>query len=404
MALVIDAQIAGISGDMMLCSLVHMGADESKIVSALRRTASKVPQTKLDDIGFERVKRHGLEATALRIEISQDTHSCDASKLDQYIVEAAKSENLSAQAKEFAASAISTLITAESKVHGVPYSSVHLHEAASFDTVVDIVGTAIALDNLDLFSERITCTPVAVGGGLFEFSHGTASNPAGAILEILCGKNIEICGGPINSELTTPTGASILVNLASACERFYQPISPTMIGYGAGSTEHAGFANVLKLVRGNAASSLSTDTVKVLETNLDDVTGELLSHVIDALMKHGARDVTVSPGVTKKGRPTSLVTVICDTHSYDAVLSTLINETGTLGVRVRDSARVIAQRDSKTAELTIEGKQFKVRYKTSNAQTLKMEHDDVARVASELNVPLRHAQRLLDDAISGELH
>lgn len=400
MPLVIDAQIAGISGDMLLCSLVHMGADASKISSALRRAASNMPGQRILDIGFERVKKHGLESTRLVLEMSRDLVRGDASAIEDRISKIVDSEGLSADAGSFARASIGTLIDAESSVHGVERKSVHLHEAASLDTVVDIVGTAIALDDLGLFSERIVCTPVAVGGGTLTFSHGTTSNPAGAILEILRGRNIEICGGPTDVELTTPTGASMLVNLASECARFYPPMSPTQVGYGAGSADHEGFANVLKVVWGSADSALAEGTVRVLETNLDDVTGEVIAHVIDALMRRGALDVTVSPGITKKGRPTSLVTVMCDADSYGVVLSTLIDETGTLGVRVRDSARVVVHRASEKTSVTVGGRTFEVRYKTALGRA-KIEHDDVARVASDLGVPLWRARSMLDDAMAG---
>ena len=403
MTLVIDASTAGISGDMLLCSLVHMGADSAKIESALRRAADRIPDVQLGDFGFEHVKRRGLASIALRLEISRDAYWNNASEITRHLVESAKSENLSSKAKTFIESSINTLITAESKVHGVSNSSVHLHEAASFDTIIDILGTGIALDDLDIFSESIFCTPVAVGGGTIEFSHGIASNPAPAILEILKNQNIEICGGPVNSELCTPTGASMLVNLAMSCKRIYPPMSPTMMGYGAGSKEYKEFSNVLKLVRGNTISSLSFDTVRVLETNLDDVTGELLGHVIDMLMQRGAYDVTVSAAVTKKGRPTSLVTVMCDANHYDEVLSCLIDETGTLGVRVRDSERIVVQRDSKIADITINDHNFKIRYKTTNTNVLKVEHDDVARVSSDLKITLQQARKLLDNAIHGDL-
>ncbi len=401
MALVIDAQVAGISGDMLLCSLVHMGADPARIESALMRAASGLQGEEVKGISFERVRRHGLEATALRVDSSGAPHSRAASELAAHIASSAASCKISGHAASFASQSVQTLIAAESAVHGVGASSVHLHEAAGVDTLIDILGTAIALDDLGILSERITCTPVAVGGGLLEFSHGVASNPAGAILEIFRRRGIEIRGGPADVELTTPTGASMLVNLASSCERFYPPLSPTGIGYGAGSAEHDAFANVLKVVRGTESAALAADTVRVLETNLDDVTGELLGHVIDELMRKGAHDVTVSPAVTKKGRPASLLTAICDARSYDDVLRALVEETGTLGVRVRDSNRVIARRDSATVRVTVEGRQFDVRHKAARGGIPKVEHDDVARVASELGMPLRRARRLLDDAVSG---
>ena len=138
------------------------------------------------------------------------------------------------------------LINAESNVHGESESSVHFHEASSIDTVVDIIGTAIALDDLNLFHEEIFCSYVAIGGGTVSFSHGTTSNPAYAITEIFKNSNIIVTGGPVSEELTTPTGASILVNLASSCKEFFVDMSIDSVGYGSGTKEFDNFANVLK--------------------------------------------------------------------------------------------------------------------------------------------------------------
>lgn len=398
MTLVIDAQIAGISGDMMLCSLVHMGANASRIESAIKNAASK-SDANLNDVGFDKVKRNGLEATALRLDVTDQKSTRNAVDLRKCILDAVESEGLSQKAKTFAASSMDTLVAAESKVHGVEPSSVHLHEASSFDTIADILGTALALDDLCLFDERIVCTPVAVGGGTLTFSHGTTSNPASAILEILRCKGIQICGGPVDSELATPTGASMLVSLNPTCSRFYPPISPTSIGYGAGKADHKGFSNVLKMVQGKDADSFSTDRVRVLETSLDDVTGELVGHVIDELMRRGAKDVTVGPAITKKGRPTSLVTVICDASTYEDVVTALIRETGTLGVRVRDSERIVIERSLHTADVEIRGHKFKIGYKAASTRPPKAEHDDVAHVAAKLGITLHEARRLVDAAI-----
>lgn len=401
MALVIDAQVAGISGDMLLCSLVHMGADASRIESGVVRAASGLGGEELRGVSFERVRRCGLEATALRVDSSGAPHSRSASELEARIVSSAAECSLSAPAAKFAASSARTLIAAESAVHGVEASSVHLHEAAGVDTLVDILGTAIALDDLGVLPGRVVCTPVAVGGGLLEFSHGIASNPAGAILEIFRGRGIEMRGGPTDSELTTPTGASMLVSLAGECARFYPPLRPVAVGYGAGSADHKGFPNALKAVRGEEGAALASDTVRVLETNVDDVSGDAMAHAIGALMASGALDVTVSPGVTKKGRPCSLVSVICGAESYDAVLRTLMDETGTLGVRVRDAERVIARRDSATTRVSVGGRDFEVRHKAAQGAPPRVEHDDVARVASSLGIPLAQARRMLDAAVQG---
>lgn len=401
MTLVIDAQVAGISGDMLLCSLVHMGADASRVESGVMRAASRLGGEELRGVSFERVRRCGLEATALRVESSGAPHSRAASELEAHIVSSTAECSLSAPAAEFAAASARTLIAAESAVHGVEASSVHLHEAAGVDTLVDILGTAIALDDLGVLPGRVVCTPVAVGGGLLEFSHGIASNPAGAILEIFRGRGIEVRGGPAASELTTPTGASMLVSLAGECARFYPPLCPVAVGYGAGSADHKGFPNALKAVRGEEAGALATDTVRVLETNVDDVPGDVMAHAIGELMARGALDVTVSPAVTKKGRPTSLVSVICGAGEYADVLQTLMAETGTLGVRVRDAERVTARREESTARVSVGGREFEVRHKAAAGAPPRVEHDDVARVAAALGIPLARARRLLDAGVAG---
>ena len=166
-------------------------------------------------------------------------------------------------AKQFAISSIETLIKAESKIHGGTLSLVHLHEVSSIDTVVDILGTAIALDDLKILNDEIISTPVAVGGGSLTFSHGTTSNPTNAILEILKNSGITISGGQIKDELTTPTGASLLVNLTKTCFDYYPKMKIDSIGYGAGTKNFDGFSNVLRVVKGEKTKNYEHDVVQI---------------------------------------------------------------------------------------------------------------------------------------------
>ena len=157
-----------------------------------------------------------------------------------------------------------------------PLSSIHFHEASSIDTVIDIIGTAVALDDLKLLDDEIVTTPVAVGGGTLTFSHGTTSNPASAILEIFRDSNIVISGGQVKEELTTPTGASMLSSITKTCMDYYPKMKIKSIGYGAGKKNFDGFSNVLKIVVGEKSTEFQHDIVNVLETNVDDVSGEIL--------------------------------------------------------------------------------------------------------------------------------
>ena len=295
---------------------------------------------------------------------------------------------------------INTLISAESKVHGESESSVHFHEAASIDTVVDILGTAIALDDLNLFRDEIICSPVAIGGGTVTFSHGKSSNPAYAILEIFKHSEIIIQGGIITEELTTPTGASILVNLAKTCSEFYPPMKINSVGYGAGSKDFGGFSNVLKIVNGKTKINLVKDTVQILETNVDDVSGEVLGNMIEKIMSNGAKDVTITSGITKKGRPTQLISVICDSESMNSILELLVTETKTLGVRIRNSERYVVPRSIEHDTIEIDGHKFPVHYKMVKGHShFKIEFEDIKSISNSLNKPFHQIEDLIREKI-----
>ncbi len=399
MVLFIDCQVAGISGDMILSSLVDLGADKSKIIDGVKESANFLEGSTIKKLDFIKVQKKGKSSTQLVLEIDENIHERKASDIKKCIQSASEEIGLSDSAKEFAENSINTLITAESNVHGESESSVHFHEASSIDTVVDIIGTAIALDNLNLFAEEISCSHVAIGGGTISFSHGTTSNPAYAITEIFKNSKIIVTGGPVSEELTTPTGASILVNLVSSCNEFFVDMSIDSVGYGSGTKDFDSFANVLKIIRGKSNDALVKDTVQILETNLDDVSGEVIANTIEKLMENGAKDVTVSHAITKKGRPTQLVSVICDSDKTDLLLNLLINETRTLGVRIRTSQRYVVPRKILESEVTLENQNFTIHYKTSDLEHLKLEYEDVKSISNQLKLSFNKTEELLKEQI-----
>ena len=405
MVVVIDPQIAGISGDMLLSALVNLGADKSKIINGIKTAEKFLEGSTIKKIDFENVKKHGTDATSLVLEVEENVHERKGTEIKNCIENSLEQLNLSAKAKSFAISSIDSLIKAESKIHGYPIESVHFHEASSIDTVVDILGTAIALDDLNFFDDDIVTSPVAVGGGNVTFSHGTTSNPASAILEIFRNSNITIAGGNAKEELTTPTGASLLVSLTNECSEFYPSLQVKSIGYGAGKKDFERFSNVLKIVQGVKANSLIRDSVKILETNLDDVSGEVLGNLIEKIMSKGAKDVTISSAITKKGRPTNLVSVICDSNSVNDIMNLLIRETGTLGVRVRTSERFTVPRSIKSAPVSLEGQNFTVHYKTANndSKNFKLEFEDVKQISNLLNKSFRETGELIKSQVRKKL-
>jgi len=400
MVLMIDAQIAGISGDMILSSLVNLGANKSRVIEGIYIAESFLDNSKITNIDFISVQKNGKDATQLILEVDESIHERKATDIKHCIIESSKKIGLSESGLNFATNAINTLISAESKVHGESESSVHFHEAASIDTVVDILGTAIALDDLNLFNDEIICSPVAIGGGTITFSHGKTSNPAYAILEIFKNSEIIIQGGTITDELTTPTGASILVNLAKTCSEFYPPMKINSVGYGAGSKDFGEFSNVLKIVNGKTKINLVKDTVQVLETNVDDVSGEVLGNMIEKIMSNGAKDVTITSGITKKGRPTQLISVICDSESMNSILELLVAETKTLGVRIRNSERYVVPRSIEQETVEIDGHKFPIHYKIVKGNShFKIEFEDIKSISDSLNKPFHQIEELIREKI-----
>lgn len=402
MVLIIDPQIAGISGDMLLSALVDLGAKKSKIIEGVKVSQNFLHHSKIEKIDFKKTDKHGVSATTLVLKLDEHHHERKGVEIQNCIAKTAQKIGLSEKASKFAKNSIETLISAESKIHGTPKDSVHFHEASSIDTVIDIIGVAIALDDLNCFEHDIITMPVAVGSGTVSFSHGMVSNPAGAILGIFAKSGIVISGNNSQSELTTPTGAAMLVNLANRCAEHYPLMKIDSVGYGAGQKNFEGFSNVLKMVLGQK-SNLKLDSVSILETNVDDVSGEVLAHVIDKIMSSGAKDISVIPTLTKKGRPSHMISVICDHKNVDNLVQVLISETGTLGVRIRSSERFIVPRKIIPIKIRIRNKDFTVRCKTASKHQFKVEYDDIKSISEKLAISFKQTEELIKAEVKKQL-
>ena len=397
MVVVIDPQIAGISGDMLLSSLVDLGADKKRIIAGIKESEKFLSNSIINKIDFQKIQKHGIECLQLILEINEEPHERKGTEIKKAITDSTKALGLSDKSQIFAESCVDTLISSESKIHGIPEDFVHFHEASSIDTLVDIVGVTIALEDLGLFDEKIVCLPVSVGGGTVTFSHGTMSNPASAILEIFKNSNLIVKGNNAKEELTTPTGACILVNLTDISVEYYPSMKINSIGYGAGQKNFETFSNSLKIIRGSN-NNFDVDSVKILETNVDDVSGEILGNLIERIMTKGARDVSIYHGITKKGRPTNLVSVICDDENVDDVVDTLVLETGTLGIRLSDSNRFTVPRTSHVISLTLNDQSFKVNYKKSTFKgktDFKIEFDDLKKISNAIDKSIKETESLL---------
>jgi uncharacterized protein (TIGR00299 family) protein len=313
---------------------------------------------------------------------------------------------LSDDARNFALRTVDTLFEAEMKVHGkVDVSEVELGELGSTDTVADIVGAAAALDDLHVFpSMAVYCTPVAVGGGLFKFSHGVFQSPGPVTLEILRGSGFPMIGGPVEAELATPTGASILVNIVNKeVSRLYPNFRPRATGYGAGRRDFVEVPNILRIAIGDQIDhGLLTDGVYVLETNLDDVSGEIIGFLMERLIGEGVRDVCVVPALMKKSRPGQILKVIVDEGEVERISRMIIDETGTLGVRSYPVKRFVLSREVEPVEVQIGNIVRNVRVKVARGSdgrilNLKPEYEDVRSISIEIGKPFREVERIVTE-------
>ncbi len=397
--LVIDCAASGVAGDMILGALLDLGANLEKVNAAIKSLEKPEYGYSNIKIAVGEVMRGEFRAT--QIDVTSDSeHKKHGSELVGIIEKAAANLALSAKAKAFVSKAIRTLIEAEAGLHKTSFDDAHLHEVALVDTAAEILGAAVALEDLGLFEAKIYSTPLAVGGGTIKFSHGIVACPAPATLAILQSKNFPFHGGPIEAELATPTGASILVNLVDEPSRFYPPLVPLKVGYGAGTKEFPGMPAVLRLTMGEMVDDgLVRDEIAVLETNIDDATGEVLGYAIDKLLSEGAKDVSIIPVFTKKNRPAQIIKVIAEQKDVSHLSKVLINETGTLGVRVYYCERHIINRELYTVDLQVMGNKETVRLKVAKDTNgriirVKPEFEDLKRLAEKTGKPLRELSEL----------
>jgi pyridinium-3,5-bisthiocarboxylic acid mononucleotide nickel chelatase len=408
--IIIDPQLTGISGDMLLSSLVDCGANKNKIIKNIDKIQHYFPDTKINKIEFIKTESNGIKATRFIFDFDEKLKEKNSTDMYRIIANCCHNIELSEKAKKFAIESIKTIIKVESIIHNKEIKDLHLHESSSIDTGADLIGCATALDDLDLLNNStFYTTKVAVGGGLTKFSHGIITNPTNAILEIFKIFKLPIKGGPIQTELTTPTGASMLVNLNPEKTTNYPEFIPEKIGYGTGTKEFDGIPNILRVSIGipEFFNNIQTDFVTVLETNIDDISGEIIGNVIDKISTENpfVKDITIINGITKKNRPTYMLKVICSEDIEKDIAKTIFQETGTLGIRKSKMERYILARFNLLVPIEIEKENFVINVKISKRSNgeitnIKPEFEDVKKIADKLNYPLKRTIEIVNNLIS----
>jgi uncharacterized protein (TIGR00299 family) protein len=412
--IIIDCQIAGISGDMLLSALIDLGAERKKVIEGIYLCANHIDGCRINSVEFIKRKSKGISCTSFLFDYTEKHHSLSGSALYRKAVDCCDSLGLVSRPRAFVLNSFKSLISAESRVHGVDFDNVKLHETAGIDTLADIVGTALAMNDLDLFNCKICSTGVAVGSGVLKFSHGIIPNPGNAILEIFKGREFTLISGYLEGELTTPTGAAMLVNLSSHSVSSYPTVIPDKIGYGGGTKRNESTPNVVRILLGRNPlyQIYDSDSVYEIETNVDDLDGETVGNVIDTLYHHGAKDVILLQGITKKNRPAIIIKILSDKSHLEPVINNLFSETGTLGIRVRETNRLIIKRSICSITITINEEIFNVRIKISkdqdgNINYLKPEFEDIKYISQKLGISFKQSaimvQRKIHDSIKDEV-
>jgi len=372
---------SGISGDMTLGALVDAGValDEiSRAIDSLGLIGLKLSATE--------VRRHSLRATKIHVDCPPE----DKHRHLHHIVEMIDRSSLTDRQRATARDVFTRLAEAEARVHGTTIEKVHFHEVGAADSIADIVGAVVGFDLLGV--ERIVGSPVAVGSGKVTIAHGTVSVPAPATAELLRG--IPIASSDVPMELATPTGAALLKVMAQGFGSM-PSITIDRIGYGAGTRDVPGSANVLRLIVGQAPSdSLDTPSdVCMVETNLDDESPEVIGYCVSKLWDAGALDVYTTPIQMKKDRPGVKLSVVCRESEAPTIEHLILRETSTLGVRRWPVGRQVLPREPHTVETPWGPVQGKLARLPDGTQRFAPEYDDCRRIAREHGVPLREVYR-----------
>jgi len=312
------------------------------------------------------------------------SHSRGLTEIREVIGKAAISDT----AKKTAIAIFEALGTAEAKIHATSIERVHFHEVGAVDAMVDIVCAAVGAEALGV--DEIVCSPLNVGGGTVQCAHGTFPVPAPATVELL--KDAPVYSSGVQSELVTPTGAAIVKTLAKRFAAFPE-MKIEKSGYGAGTREFPGLPNVVRLTIGEAASTLAaktaSETVAVLEANLDDLNPQVFGYVLDRLLEEGALDVFGMPVQMKKNRPGTLLTVLCKPEDAAKLTQLIFTETTTLGVRRRDEVRQTLARRWENVRTQWGEVRIKIASMNGTVTNYAPEYEDCRRIASEHRVPLK---------------
>ena len=371
---------------MILGALIAAGVNADELRSELKKL--NLPDFELH---VEKVDRSGISSVHVNVEIPDEKNHRHLPEIERIIGESTLSDSV----KNRSVAIFRRLAESEASVHGVGIEKVHFHEVGGFDAIIDIVGSCIGFEMLGI--ERFACSKIHVGSGFVEMAHGKFPVPPPAVAELL--RDVPFYSTEIEGELITPTGAAII---STICDSYgsISEIIPEVLGYGAGSRQYEKFPNVLRIMIGETMTKANTQTLSVLETNIDDLSPQVLGHFMDKAFEAGALDCWFTPIQMKKNRPATLVSVLCRGEDEQKLLDLFYRETSTIGVRVQHVVRHALDRKTKTIATEFGEISVKVASKDGEVMNSQPEFEDVKKAAAAAGVPYAEVEAAAKRAVN----
>jgi uncharacterized protein (TIGR00299 family) protein len=381
---------AGISGDMVLGALFSLGVSPSEIEAGIKALGIEE-----FSIGAETVDRSGIssvKALVVAPDAKNHRHLPDIEKMID-------GSDLSPWVRQKSKEIFRNLARAEAKVHGIPLEKVHFHEVGALDSIIDIVGSCMGFEILGI--TKFSSSKLHVGSGFVDMAHGKFPVPPPAVSELL--RDIPFYSTEIEGELVTPTGAAIVATLCSEFDSS-SVMRSEAIGYGAGGRDYKGFPNTLRLVLGEFDSESPLDEkLTLLETNIDDMDAESLSFAMEAILSAGALDCWFTPIQMKKGRPATMLSVLCGNSDAEPIGSLLLNMTTSIGYRKTSIERICLRREEVEVSTELGKVKVKIVERPDGTKTFKVEHESMRALAAESCKSLLEVRAIINQAVENKV-
>ena len=374
---------AGIAGDMTVAALLELGVPFPILLDRL----AALPLSRSSfHMSMEKVERRHVTATMFNVHVEEHQPHRHYGDLKAMI----EQSSLTDRVKELSQRIFRRLAEAEAKVHGVALEEVHFHEVGAVDSIVDIVGTAVCLDYLEI--DEVYASPLPFGSGFVETAHGRLPVPAPATAELLTGLPVHFSIG--QGERVTPTGAAIIAALANVTGT-PPAMRVTAIGCGAGSKDFPDVPNILRVVFGEGEETVKPE-IFVLETHIDDMNPEILGFLMDHLLELGALDVAFSPLQMKKNRPGTRLTLLCHRQQLDRLSREILHQSTAIGVRYYPVDRMVLDRRTEERETSLGAVQVKVLSEQGKTVRIAPEYAECRRLAEETGLSLLDIYRIVE--------